>query len=98
MSPRLRARSAPRAWRPCDAHSLSARSWLLLAATRDLTVMATCKLLNRPPPDQHRAWRRVNVYGHGPQESLSPTPPESRPVTRVTISTDARDFPQVRQM
>src|SRR5262245_10258157 len=29
---RLRARSAPRAWRPCDAHSLSARSSRLASA------------------------------------------------------------------
>jgi len=26
MPPRLRARSGPRAWRPCDPRSLSARS------------------------------------------------------------------------
>src|SRR6266508_3049699 len=31
-SARLRARSAPRAWRPCDAHSLSARGSHLLAS------------------------------------------------------------------
>src|SRR5262249_38912442 len=54
--PRLRARSAPRAWPPCDAHSLSARSRRLASALaprlgRDRPAMLTrCRLGHAASP------------------------------------------------
>src|SRR5215475_10873726 len=56
MPPRLRARSAPRPWRACDAHSLSARSCRLASALAPLlgpggpAMLTRCRLGHHASP------------------------------------------------